>query len=147
MNITINDSKPTLNLTWTAYFDDNEVVKQYNDDGSENKFKIVQDKFDKLVAFTLSHIHKPLQVQVDLRRGLIFINKANYISEELVNTKKKNVRLIYFRRNQVITDMKGEIIAHYLYYFIGYQYNDVKGKNRQVVLNIDQEGNIAIGDI
>lgn len=142
MNIQV--SRPKLNLVWKAKFADNSELNQF-DGTNENKFKKVQDRFNDLTSFELSHISKPLRIAVDLRRGLIFINNMDFVAPEIISDKE-NIRLIYLRRNRVETDIKGEIISHKVYYFIGFQYNDKLGKNHKILLNIDQEGNIVIGD-
>jgi hypothetical protein len=140
------NSKPELNLVWTAYFEGELVINQYDGD-NENRFKEVQDRFDKLVGFELVHKFKPLRVYVHIRRGLIFINQEVTPIDEITKETKSNIRLIYRRRNKVEMSIRGEILSHDLKYLLGYQYNDKDGFNHQVILTIDQEGNIAIGDI
>ena len=144
MDINIRKSKVKPNLVWKASFNDGSSLSQFNEN-LETKFKEVQDKFDQLISFELNHISKSFQVKVDLQKGLISINSISYTPPELLNRVRDNIRIIYFRRNQVDTDERGEIIEHRLYHFVGYQYNDKIGVNHKVILVIDQEGNIVIG--
>jgi len=140
----IEIKRPKLKLTWHAYFNDNTHIDQYNVvTNTENPFQTVLDKFDKLVLFELTHLYKPLTIKVDVLNGNILINNSTFI---LNKYPKHNIRLIYFRRNKVDIDVKGEAFNHRVFYFIGYQYNTSKGENRKVILVVDQEGNMSIGD-
>ena len=142
MNIQV--SKPKLNLVWKALFNGSTELNQFNNE-KENKFKQVQERFKDLIFFELIHVYKPLRIRVDLRRGLIFINNINFVASEICS-ERKNIRLIYFRRNKIDINFTSNISKHDVYYFIGFQYNDRFGKNHKILLNIDQDGNIVIGD-
>jgi len=133
-----------LNLVWKATFSDGSVIKQFDGD-KENKFELVKNRFEELSQFELVHIDKPLLFVVDTRRGFLFINKCHNVAEEIVGSKS-NIRLIYFRRRNIDFNIKGEVLDTRISYFLGYQYNDKQGKNRKVLLNIDQDGNVVIGD-
>ena len=138
--------KPELELIWKAKFEDDSKVYQYDEDNKEHLFKEVLDKFDKLAYFSLHHKTKPLIITVDVKRGLIFVNSKQDVDKDL-DKLKQNVRLIYFRRNKIHFDGKMRQTGHDITYFIGYQYLTWCGKNKKVLLQITQSGNIVIGDI
>ena len=127
-----------LKLHWTAKFKNGEILNQFKD-GKESLFLDVQNKFNELEYFNLQHIEKSLNITIDLMSGLIFINDNDWWGLDLIS-KKKNIRLIYFRRNRVTTKGKRDIR-----YYIGYQYNDNVGRNKKVILQVDNNGNIIIG--
>ena len=136
-----------LNFLWKATFDDDSVVSQFNSDGTENKFKIVQDKFDDLTYFELRNIVNNSIINVDLINGFIILNNYKFNIPEDIKKQKHNIRLIYFRRSKNDINIKGEVLLQTISYFIGYQYNDLQGKNRKVLVNIDQDGNMILGDM
>ena len=136
-----------LNFLWKATFDDDSVVSQFNSDGTENKFKIVQDKFDDLTYFELRSTLNKTIINVDLINGFIILNDYKFDIPEDIKKQKHNIRLIYFRRNKIDINIKGEVLRRTVSYFIGYQYNDLQGKNRKVLVNIDQDGNMILGDM
>jgi hypothetical protein len=137
-----------LKILWKARFDNGLVIYQKDSHGVEHSFQEVKDNFSHLKVFTFYHIAKPLEVSVDLERGLIFINnkQQQIVNQDLIYIKK-NIRLICFRRHRVKIENKSlKQTEHDIYYFIGYQYQDQHDKNRKVLLQVDQEGNIIIGD-
>jgi len=136
-----------LNFLWKATFDDDSVVSQFNSDGTENKFKIVQDKFDDLTYFELRSTLNKTIINVDLINGFIILNDYKFDIPEDIKKQKHNIRLIYFRRSKNDINIKGEVLLQTISYFIGYQYNDLQGKNRKVLVNIDQDGNMILGDM
>jgi len=141
---TLNIKNSKLNLIWTARFRDNTILSQFEGD-KENKFKEVQDRFRELYHFSIHHINKPLTIGVDLIRGLIFLNQAQIADNDLIKTKD-NIRLIFFRRHKVQLANNFVEKNHSITYFIGYQYTDKTGRNKKVIVQADQEGNIVIGD-
>lgn len=142
----ITIKKPELELIWKAKFEDSSKVYQYDDTNKEHLFKEVLDKFDKLTHFSLHHKTKPLTITVDVKRGLIFVNSNQTVDKDLEQFKQ-NIRLIYFRRNRIHFDGKMQQTGHDITYFIGYQYLTRCGKNKKVLLQVTQSGNIVIGDI
>ena len=139
--------KTELNFLWKATFEDDSTVSQFNEDGTENKFKIVQDKFDDLTYFELRNIVNNSIINVDLINGFIILNNYKFNIPEDIKKQKHNIRLIYFRRSKNDINIKGEVLLQTISYFIGYQYNDLQGKNRKVLVNIDQDGNMILGDM
>ena len=59
---------------------------------------------------------------------------------------KQNIRLIYFRRNKVFFDNQMGPMGHETTYFLGYQYNKDNGSNHKVLVLLDQQGNMILGD-
>ena len=59
--------------------------------------------------------------------------------------QKENCRLIFFRRHKV--EMSENCIekSHLITYHIGLQYLDSHKNNRQIILQIDNEGNWVLG--
>lgn len=143
---TLNVKNSDLKLHWEAKFNDSSVICQYNKN-NENSFKKVQENFGSLKYFSLYHVSKPLRIIVDIQKGLIYFNTINKIVDNDLNIEKKNIRLIYFRRNKIILNEKFQKKEYIITYFIGYQYIDKNGKNKKVLLQINQEGNIIIGDL
>jgi len=139
--------KTELNFLWKATFEDDSTVSQFNEDGTENKFKIVQDKFDDLTYFELRNIVNNSIINVDLINGFIILNNYKFNIPEDIKKQKHNIRLIYFRRSKNDINIKGEVLLQTISYFIGYQYNDLQGKNCKVLVNIDQDGNMILGDV
>ena len=130
------------NPVWLAIFKDGTEIPQFKDDGSENRFKIIIDKFDELKYFILDYKEKCIQFVVDLEKGLI----TNSF-EQLINVPqedKNNLRLIHFRRHKVEIKENNIENSHTIVYYLGYQYNDGKDSNRKVILQIDSEGNFII---
>jgi hypothetical protein len=150
MDINLNrDNNPMKSLTfiWIAIFKDGTKIEQYNEDKSENKFQLIKDKFTDLGYFNLTD-RKGHFFTVDLINGLIGFNYATlpYVEVE-VQEKKENIRLIYFRTHRIEIgeqDLKEKI--HTIEYYLGFQYNDKNGNNRQLVLKIDEQGNFILGD-
>ena len=140
--LNIDSKKPELQVHWEATFTDGSSISQFKN-GEENLFKEVQNKYNSLLYFSLTHKSKPIKLIVDLKQGIIALNEINQLEDALI-TNKNNIRLIYFRRNRV-TLTSSEIINHEIIYFLGYQYLDSNGRNKKVILQITQAGNIVIG--
>lgn len=140
-----NNSMKPLSFIWIAIFRDGSKIEQFNEDGSENSFKLVKDNFDNLAYFNLSD-KKEHFFTVDLLNGLIshkFIGLPRIEKEEF----KNNIRLIFFRRHRVeigVCDLKEK--KHTIEYHLGFQYNDKLGNNRQIVLIIDEKGSWILGE-
>ena len=149
MDLTINNENNAMNslsFYWFALFNDNTVLPQFEDNGTENKFQKVIDRFADLKSFDIKHKEKDLDIEVDLRHGVIYINDSQSNLDEFKKNEKTNIRLIYFRRHQVLFNASMQEIGHKILYFIGYQYNDKEGQNCKVLLQLDAEGNIIVGD-
>lgn len=138
-----NNSILSLSFRWNAIFSDGSQIYQFNKDGTENRFKLVKDKFDDLVYFNLTN-DKGITFTVDLKNGLI---GYNYLALPYIENieKKKNIRLIIFRRHRGkigTQDLKEK--EHIITYHLGYQYLDNNGYNRKVVLQINNNGEFII---
>lgn len=137
-------SRETLSFHWMAEFS-NGILFQF-EDNKENKFQEVINRFNDLEFFHLYHKDRTININfiVDLKKGLI---KTLDSKEPEVKEEKKNIRLIYFRRNRVeIGEIDLKEKSHTIEYHLGFQYNDKLGNNRQVVLQIDESGNWILGE-
>jgi len=143
-----DNSISKLNFLWKAKLNNDIIIKQLDDEGKEHRYQEIKDNFDKLKYFYLTN-NKDKTFIVDLINGFIYLNKRqrNLFDDKL---EKKNIRLIYFRRKQISIKIgktkhkfpKGDIVR----YFLGFQYNDLEGRNHKILLQINDEGNVIIGD-
>jgi hypothetical protein len=136
----LNINNKPLSFFWKARFKDNSELNQFENNGIENRFQLVKDKFTELSYFYL--ISKDLSqcFTVDLLHGLIFYNNHQKIDYNPLE-KKENIRLIYFRRNKVTMTESGKEVEHIIKYHLGFQYNDKLGNNQKIILQIDENGN------
>ena len=125
---------------WIAIFKNNEILKQFNNDGSENLFKLVLERLKDLKLFTL--IINGIYYTVDLVNGCIYINQNNNIVLQNIPKFKQNIRLIYFKRNIIKINQNEE--NKQIFYFLGFQYNDKDNKNHKIYLQIDENNNCVI---
>jgi hypothetical protein len=143
LNVRGDNSMSNLDFYWIAEFED-DCIFQFEVNGTETKFKEVQNRFDSLKYFTLQHKEKELSFTVDLTLGIITSNKKAQIIEE--NKIKKNIRLIYFRRNRVeLTSAMKEIVRNITYH-LGFQYQDENNNNHKIILQIDNNGGWILGE-
>jgi len=131
-----NDS--TLPLVWKSVFKDNTEINQINMDGTENKFELVQNRFPVLKEFWLMGIAECFIV--DLEKGTINRGRGESFYKE---SKKENIRLIYFLRKREYFSQDGDFIKLETHYFLGFQYNE-NNLNRKIILEIDEDGNFII---
>jgi hypothetical protein len=134
----------SLSLQWIAKFKDDTIIHQFDDKGNETKFEEVKKRFNDLILFSLHHKELPFKIVVDLKLGLIHVNNI-LTPEPDILISKKNIRLIYFRRNRVQLNDKFKEIRKEIYYMLGYQYNDEQGNNYKVITQIDSNGNMVLG--
>ena len=140
INLGGDNSISNLAFIWTAKFNNLPDVCQFDfESGKENLFKIVKDNFSNLEYFILWNKEKVFTV--DLINGLIYFNKELKSNE----TKKENIRLIYFRRHTVELNQLGKETNHKIEYHLGFQYLK-DGKNQKIILIIDEKGNWVLGD-
>ena len=132
-----------LSFTWKAQFKNGDTIFQFTDN-IENSFIDVLKRFDELQIFTLRQKEVPHdKFVVDLEKGILF---KNDIDIELKQHEEKcNIRLIFFRRHTVDISDQGQELEHKIMYHLGFQYNTKDGNNRQIVLQIDSNGNFIIG--
>lgn len=145
INLGEDNSMNSLSFIWKAKFNDGSNIYQFDDNGIEHKFQEVKDRFDDLKEFSIYNKEKFINYTIDIEKGIIKNNKINYSKEDL-KVQKENIRLIYFRRIQKIYSEEGKLLKTIIRYFLGYQYNDKLGNNRQVVLEIDEQGNWILGE-
>jgi len=133
----------SLKLHWLATFNDGSQLKQFDND-RENSLRQVLDRQNDLRYFTLYHTKKDLRFSVDLKLGIIYINKRQIPEAELLSIKGGNLRLIYFRRVAHELASFGKIGSTKIIYFLGFQYNNLAGKNFKKIIQINAEGSIII---
>lgn len=138
-----NNSMNSLSFFWIALFSDNTKIEQF-ENGTEHKFQEIKDKINELAYFNLTD-KKGHFFTVDLINGRI---GYNYLPMPyLEKSNKDNIRLIFFRRYKEVFDIKDlQQKSHTITYHLGFQYNDKLGINRQIVLEIDSEGNWIVGE-
>ena len=140
-NLEIQNSVSNLSFLWIAEFSDDCIFQIEN--GIEHRFQEVKDRFHELKYFTLQHKEKEISFTVDLVNGLIIYN--NYKNIEVVE-KKENVRLIYFRRNRITMTESGNQQSHTVIYHLGFQWTSINNENRNIILQINQNGDFIINE-
>ena len=143
MDITIHggdNSMNSLSFLWIAEFENDSIYQIEN--GIEHRFQEVIDRFNELKYFHLYHKEKELHFVVDLTLGTITCNEKAQVGLK----EKKNIRLIYFRRNRITMTESGQEQSHQIWYFLGFQWLNSKKENRQTVLKIDENGNWVLGE-
>jgi len=138
-----DNSMSKLNFLWISRFKDNSEIYQIDQNGNEHRFQEVKDRFSELVYFHLSN-NKDKIFTVDLINGLIYFNNYQTVEPELIK-EKKNLRLIYFRRNFIDLTLTG-IKNHTIIYFLGLQYTSINNENRNIILQINQNGDFIISE-
>jgi len=136
-----NNSMNFLAFRWIAIFSDGTKIEQFEND-IEHNFQEIKDKFSDLAYFNLTD-RKGHMFSVDLINGLIGYNYLTlpYIK---VKEKKDNIRLIYFRRHQVEITEKMIEKSHTIIYFLGIQWATINNENRNIILQIDENGDFII---
>lgn len=114
--------KEHLRYYWIAKFNDESTINQFNEDGSENLFKLVEDNKDNLTKFTLfSNEKKNEFYEVDLVNKTVSAINNN---QEVTGSYPK---LVYFRRNTVRGDVRtGNVLESKLMHVIGLETDDDK---------------------
>jgi hypothetical protein len=141
-NIEVNNSISDLSFHWKSFFSDGSIIEQF-ENGIEHKFKEVLEKFNKLIRFSLVNKKYSQCFTVDLQNGFIIYNNYNIKYTEV--EKKENIRLIFFRRHRVeigTQDLKEK--KHTIEYHLGYQWTSINNENRNIILEIDQNGDFII---
>jgi hypothetical protein len=138
----MSNSISSLSFSWIAFFDNGETINQFDETG-EHKFKEVQEKITNLAYFNLTN-HKGKFFTVDLINGRIGYNYSPLPYLEKI--EKENIRLVFFRRHKVEISGKGKELSHNIEYHLGLQWNDKKGNNHKIILQIDEQGNWLIGE-
>ena len=91
--------KEDLGFYWIATLDDDSVIEQFNPDGSENLYKLVDDNYDNLVSFKITNGDDVYEI--DMVKWKLKTPTKTY------NPKGLTPKLIYFRRNQVRMEVGG----------------------------------------
>ena len=123
-----------LTFYWIAYYNDGQCLPQFDPiDGHENFFRdIDQSRLIKfgLYSFTeemIRTVKEPFRiVPYPLPRFEVQLNE--------------NQRLIFFRRGRITK--QGKMLP--TEYFLGWQENDSDGRNRKILMRIDEQGNVEL---
>lgn len=136
-----NNSMDSVPFIWIAIFKDSSKIEQFENE-KEHLFKEVKDKINDLAYFNLTD-RKGHLFSIDLINGII---GYNYIALPYleIKEKKENLRLIFFRRHRVEMTEQLKEKNHTMIYFLGYQYNDKNGYNKQIILQINSDGSFII---
>jgi hypothetical protein len=135
----------TLDLVWTAKFEDGHLLRQYEDNAQtiEHPFREVLEHKSRLVLFQLANVHTGKTYQVDLTHGRfqIFGNRMCVPPEaEVQGDSAQNYRLVYFRRvTRTMGSGGSEVPAPDIQYFLGYQYTTAEGKNVKHMIQITKD--------
>ena len=147
INVREADKTSSLQFYWLAELKNGSIVMQF-ENGIENLFQEVKDRFDELKYFVLynkNYIYN--RFTVDLEKGKIYFQDGYLLSSKDSSTQeKKNIRLIYFRRHKIDFGNNLEEQNHSIVYFLGLQYNDLRGNNYKLILQIDSQGNWSLGE-
>lgn len=144
LNLREGNSIPNLSFIWIARFKDDTIIHQY-ENNTEHRFQEVLNRFSDLTYFTL--YNKCGKVfTVDLINGLIFYDNHLKIEDDLLQEKRNNIRLIFFRRHRVLLTEKRIEKNDEIIYFLGFQYQDNQLNNRKIILQINSEGRFIVGD-
>lgn len=127
-----------LKFLFTAHFDDGTVIQQtqedksLTEDGSRFTDVLAYSKKSPIIGFELCD-EIGVRAAVDLVSGLFEINGVVFLARDPTNRdpgKDEQLRLIYYR--QVTQSLHSDSSTSTdIAFHIGYQYNDVDGKNVQ----------------
>lgn len=113
---------------WTAYYNDNTNLEQFNLDNSENLFSDIDQ--DKLIKFVVQTENDNIAI-VNLVNGDIMVNDQVFCFEI-----KSEPRLIYFRRNYLTLSTGLDINNKQVYEHIGWQTTTDDGKNKKIIFGL-----------
>jgi len=123
---------------WQAQLKTGQIINQFDIEGKEHQFKEVQDKFNDLVYFKIMN-EQGIKIGVNLTSGEIHLNDQVIFD----NSKKTNIRLIYFSRHIAeLNEFKVE--KKETKNFIGFQYLDQDNRNHKVLFSINSNNQIGI---
>ncbi len=120
-------------MTWIAYYNNTESLPQFNPDGSENLFSLINQ--DELVRFDI-HSDTGDSLSVDFNFGTITLNDNVMCFD---GTSGEDFRLIYYRRVYIHTDMGSNVQRKESYEHAGWQFTDKEGKNRKMIYGLFNE--------
>jgi hypothetical protein len=138
-----NNSIIPCSFTWSAIFRNGSKTEQFNQDGTENLFRLVKDRFNELAYFNLKN-NTGKMFTVNLIEGIIGYNRLEFPYIE-AKEKKNNIRLIFFRRHFVTIgtgDLKEK--KHTIEYHLGIQWTTLNNENRNIILQISENGEFII---
>jgi hypothetical protein len=128
-----------IKYPWTAVFKDSTIIKQFNEDGSENLFREVLDRQDGLRHFRVG------KITVDLLDGSFLVDGVTLFGstsrEYSDETVKK--RIIYFRiTTRVFNAATLQQNSVNFVYAIGWQAT-IDGKNVKHIMYLHPNGKVV----
>ena len=144
INMGDNNSMESLTFSWIAFFNDDKIIKQY-EEGIEHRFQEIKDNLTNLIRFSLVNKNFSICFTVELKNGFILYNNYRGINLEEIEYKE-NIRLIFFRRHQIEIGENLKQKNHTITYHLGFQYLDKLGNNKKIILQIDEEGNWILSE-
>jgi hypothetical protein len=123
--------------TWTAQTRQNILYPQFNEEGKELPFKVIQE-IEKNNNLAMLHLQgkRDTNYAVDLRDGIFYVN-STAIKVPFSQLKDVNYRIIFWRRMRKETGPeakhKGEQYLHAI--LLGWQVT-LEGKNIQQIMYI-----------
>ena len=140
MNINSGDnSMNSLSFFWLAIFKDGTYINQFEGE-EEHRFQEVIDRFSDLKVFILHHKTRHDKFIVDLEKGTVGLGVLKVREDEQTPEAKSNIRLIYFRRHRVELSQNLKEKNHDIKYHLGLQWVNEKNENRNIILQIDENG-------
>ena len=132
-NNNVDNAISNLVFLWIAVFKNGDTWHQKN-----HSFKEIKQRMNELSKFTLYSYKLNKYFIANLLNASISDSNNN----KIININNTNVRLIYFRRINGITNFNKTISE--VSYFIGYQYKDIEQKNTKILIQIFNNGKFII---
>jgi len=113
----MDNTKENLGFYWIAELINGKVISQFDSEGKEILFSEVEKNKDLLVKFSLISSSESKDINscvVDLKNNTI------YIGGDKILVTGKNPRLVYFRRNEVRSEVgSGKILGSRIFHHVG----------------------------
>jgi hypothetical protein len=113
----MDNTKENLGFYWIAELINGKVISQFDSEGKEILFSEVEKNKDLLVKFSLISSSESKDINscvVDLKNNTI------YIGGDKILVTGTNPRLVYFRRNEVRSEVgSGKILGSRVFHHVG----------------------------
>jgi len=122
-------NKEELGFYWEAELIDGKIISQFDDKGVEVRFSEVEKNIDKLIKFRLVGSSESKSVQTC---EVNLSNRTISIGKDSISVVGKNPKLVYFRRNEVRSEVgTGKILGSRVFHNLG-----IKTDSSEQVLQI-----------
>jgi len=118
-------------FTWSALYEGEKVLLQFDNGGTEHLFKEIEQ--DKLVRFGICNGER--HIVADLQNGRFYIDSIPFVIPKLSDVKDRDYRLIYFRRVRKSIGTRSGMDGSETESFIGFQ-TTIDGENKQVIISV-----------